>query len=173
MLGGLTGEERVERGKGSGGLWKVRKGLCPSPGTAAVFGLPWLLPGGGTRGADLWAETATFWEATGGSTGHGAPRAPAVGKLTRGWESPPPPPPSSPRRVYCRTYGSAAASQQGSLVGCCRNPCGETEAGRPHSSPSPPSQPLAGAGSTVWVKIRQNPAKHTSTPPRNTPNSHV
>lgn len=77
------GEERGEgeRGKGSGGIWRVRKEPCPSPGIAAVLGLPLLHPEGP---GDFWAETATFWEATGGSTGHGARRAPSVGKLRQG-----------------------------------------------------------------------------------------
>lgn len=91
--------------EGFGGLQEP----CPSGGCQGGIGTPLVAPRS-FWGVDFWAETATFWEATHGFTGDGAPRSPTMGKLRQGKGVTLPPFRRS--LVYCRTYTKAVSGRE-------------------------------------------------------------
>lgn len=111
-------------------------GAAPPPWRRGRVGAPLVAPEA-FGAVDFWAETATFWEATRGSTGHGAPRSPMVGKLRQGRASPSRPcdeamiivgPTARPFQAGARSWAAAGAR------------VGKLRQGGPPPSPSPPPQ---------------------------------
>ena len=147
--------------EGSGGLQEP----CPSPGRRSGVGAPLVTPRS-FRGADFWAETATFWEATHGSTGHEAPRSPTMGETEAGEGVTLLPLRRSP--VYCRTYSKAVSGREHSWAAAGAR-VGKLRQGDPLFSITPTPNPR----SCHWHVLGENDAKsgktHIYPPPRAAP----